>query len=255
MKYYEKLLSLGCFSFEDAVKAIGSKSAALTILNQYVKKGYVAKIRRGLYSAIDLYDHEPVANRFEIASSLSETAVVSHRSAFDYYGYTNQVAYTVSVTSDTRFNVFTFGGYRYIRFAPIISSGVNTIGKRLSVTDIERTVLDSINDFEKDMGFEELIQCVRAIPVLNEDTLIHYLSEYNKCFLYQKVGFILEHYKNEFGISQDFLDVCHHHTGNSSRYLMKDMNRNELDFSGIWHLTFPKNLWRNIEGGNDDADI
>ena len=255
MKYYEKMLSLGCFTFDDAVKLIGSEQAALTILNQYAKKGYVAKIRRGLYSAINLYDHEPVANRFEIASSVSETSVVSHHSAFEYYGYTNQVSYTVSVTSDTKFNPFSFGDYRYVRFTPSNSAGINMIGKRLRVTDIERTVLDSINDFEKNMGFEELIQCIRAVPILNEDKLVRYLSEYGKCFLYQKVGFILEHLQNEFGISNNFIELCSREAGKSSRYLIKDMKNGEADFSSFWHLTIPKDLWHNVEGGADNADI
>ena len=255
MKYYEKMLSLGCFSFEDAVKMAGSEQSALTILNQYAKKGYVAKIRRGLYSAVNLYDHEPVANRFEIASSVSETAVVSHHSAFEYYGYTNQVAYTVTVTSDTRFNEFSFGGYRYVRRAPSLSSGVNKMGNHISVTDVERTVLDGIDGFESDMGFEELIQCIRAVPLLSEEKMIRYLSEYDKCFMYQKTGLIFEHYKNEFGISKEFLDLCSRNSGKSSRYLLKDMKNSELDFSGKWHLTIPKNLWKNVEGGNDNADV
>ena len=255
MKYYEQMLSLGCFSYEDAVKLTGSEQSAVTILRQYARKGYVAKIRRGLYAAINLYDHEPAANRFEIASAISESAVVSHHSAFEYYGYTNQVAYTVNVTSDTRFNTFSFSGYRYSRRAPSLSTGVNKVGDHISVTDIERTVLDGIDDFESDMGFEELIQCIRAVPVLSETKMIQYLSEYGKCFLYQKTGFIFEHYKREFGISKEFLDLCHRYSGKSSRYLLKDLKNSELDFSGRWHLTTPKNLWKNVEGGGDNANV
>lgn len=255
MKYYEKMMSLGCFSFKDTVKLIGSEQSAITILNQYVKKGYVAKIRRGLYSAINLYDHEPVANRFEIASAISETSVVSHHSAFEYYGYTNQVAYTVNVTSDTRFNEFSFGGYRYVRRAPSISSGVTKIGGQIYVTDVERTVLDGIDDFESDMGFEELIHCIRAVPILSEEKMIRYLSEYDKCFLYQKTGLVFDRYKTEFGISNEFLELCRRNSGKSSRYLLKDMKNSVLDFSGIWHLIIPKNLWKNVEEGNDNADV
>ena len=255
MKYYEKLLSLGCFSFGDAVSLIGSEQTALSTLNRYGKKGYVARIRRGLYVAIDLYDHEPVVSKYEIASALSKTAVVSHHSAFEYYGYANQVTYTVSVTSATRFNSFSFGGYRYIRRAPSLSSGVEKTGGRLSVTDIERTVLDGIDGFESDMGFEELVRCIRAIPILNEEKLSRYLSEYGKCFLYQKTGFILEHYQDEFGISNGFLHLCRQKAGKSSRYLLKDIQNIPFDYSRSWHLTMPKDLWETVEGGADHADI
>ena len=39
-----------------------------------------------------------------IASAPTDTSYVSHRSAFEYYGYTNQVSYDVSVTSTQKFN-------------------------------------------------------------------------------------------------------------------------------------------------------
>lgn len=256
MKYYEDFLKLRCFSFEDAVKLIGSENTAITLLRQYIKKGYVVKIRRGLYAAVNLLDHEPIANQYLIASKLTETAVVSHHSAFAYHGYANQVSYTVNVTSESKFNAFSYAGFSYRRRVPHIKNGIiqSTDGAR--ITDIERTVLDSIDDFESDMGFEELIQCISAIPFLNENKLRAYLAEYDKCFLYQKTGYILGHFKNELEISDLFLSLCKERSGSSSRYLIKGIPKDHMDFSREWHLTIPENIWRNaMNGGDEDADI
>ena len=256
MKYYENFLNLGCFTFDEAVKTVGLEATAKSILQQYRKKGYVAKIKRGLYTTISLPDHEPSANKFMIASKISDTAVVSHHSAFEFYGYANQVSYNITVTSASKFNDFYFNGFHYSYVHPSVNCGtvIHPSGER--VTDIERTVLDCINDFEKDMGFEELIQCLAAIPLLNENKMLTYLREYNKCFLYQKTGFIMEHFQSDFDISDSFLSVCKTNSGNSSRYLIKEIDKENMEFSNRWHLTVPLNLWRNnINGDENDAEI
>lgn len=256
MKYYQAFLKMGCFSFDEVKQMTGGTDSAAALLHLYLSKGYIAKVRRGLYVAINLLDQEPVANKFVIASHLSDTAVVSHHSAFEYYGYANQVSYDMSVTSDSKFNGFSFGGFHYHRMTPHISSGVSKTSSGVAVTDVERTVLDSINDFERNMGFEELIQCLSVIPVLNEKKLLRYLAEYNKCFLYQKAGYILEHFKDEFAISDAFLAVCKKESSTSSRYLMKDIPKDRMDFNNRWHLTVPADLWQNtLYGGDEDADV
>lgn len=256
MKYYEELLKLGCFSLEDATSIIGLETTTKSLLQQYTKKGYVAKVKRGLYVAINLLDHEPAANKYVIASKITETAVVSHHSAFEFYGYANQVSYDMSVTSDSKFNAFAFNGFQYIRLQPSITNGIVLHPTGTRVTDVERTVLDSINDFERDMGFEELIQCISAIPILNEDKMLVYLEEYDKRFLYQKAGFIFQHFQSEFDITDHFLKICKIKSGSSSRYLMKGMTKKNMAFDNSWHLTIPQNLWRNtIGGGDENANI
>ncbi|MBO5494123.1 MAG: type IV toxin-antitoxin system AbiEi family antitoxin domain-containing protein, partial [Eubacterium sp.] len=125
MKYYEEFVKLGCFTFDEAVALVGNDNAALQLLRDYVKKKHIAKVRKGLYVALSMVDGEPVANKFVIASKLSETAAVSHHSAFEYYGYANQVSYEVTVSSKSRFNPFEFNGISYERTAPSILQGIN----------------------------------------------------------------------------------------------------------------------------------
>ena len=255
MKYMDELLQRGCFSFNDIVALTGNTATAGSMLLYYTKHGAVVQIRKGLYSAINPLDKEPVASKYLIGTKLTDTAVISHHSAFEYHGYANQVAYQVFVSSESKFNTFEFGGHVYVRVPSNIKMGVETTTRGERITDLERTVLDSINDFEKDMGFEELIQCISAIPVLNESRLLSYLEAYDKCFLYQKVGFIFEHFRENFDFSDGFFCECKVRSGNSSRYLLKNMHGADMDFSNKWHLTYPKNLWNNLSGGEINADI
>jgi predicted transcriptional regulator of viral defense system len=115
------------------------------------------------------------------------------------------VFYEIYVSSEKRFDDFEFNGITYKYVSSKISSGViepkNTQGIR--VTTLERTVVDSIKDFEKIGGLEELLNCIESISHLNENKLIKYLDAYNLQFLYQKAGFLLEHYKDQLQLSDE----------------------------------------------------
>lgn len=61
----------------------------------------------------------------------------------------------------------------------------------------------------KDFAFEgKLLHCMEGISLLDEPKLEKYLALYNKAFLYQKVGFILEHSKEHHHISDQFIEMC-----------------------------------------------
>lgn len=149
MKYPDKLIEMGCFSRRDVVALTGNEHAAHSLLHDYIKAGHIDRIRRNLYTAISLESKQPVANRFMIATNIAEDACVSFHSAFEYYGYANQVFYEVYVTTDSRFSDFTYDGITYSRVSPRIGSGITTTNTGIRITDIERTVIDSIYAFKK----------------------------------------------------------------------------------------------------------
>jgi len=51
-----------------------------------------------------------------------------------------------------------------------------------------------------------------------------------KCFLYQKTGYILEHFRDRFDFTEEFFAECKKHSGHSSRYLLKDTAQRSYDF-------------------------
>lgn len=255
MKYLDAFFRLGCFTFADVIDMAGNKTNAASILQYYIRRGTVVQIRKGLYSAINPVDKAPIATRYLIGSRVTESAVISHHSAFEYYGLINQVSYEVSVSSETKFNTFDFDGYTYFRMPANITIGVEQTMDGEKITDIERTVLDGINDFEKTMGFEELIQCISVVPALREDKLTSYLNAYDKMFLYQKTGFILEKVRDGLDLSDDFFDFCKSKIHHSSRYLFSENKHLDMEHNNKWRLTYPKNLWNTILEGNLDADI
>ena len=253
MKYYERLLEMGCFSRDEVCALTGNYDTAGTLLKNYIKKGYVQQVKRNLYVAINLADYQPVVSKYRIAGKITPTSYVSHHAAFEYYGCANQVSYQVEVSSETPFTTFSFDGITYAYFSSRIKDGIITRQDGVRVTDMERTVLDGINDFEKVMGLEELLRCLELIPSVREDRLLACLAAYDKQILYQKTGYILRNFQRAWNLNESFFTECAAHIGKSTRYLT---GNDAGSYNGEWRLMAPVDLIKIINKGVDtDADV
>ena len=251
MKYIEELQKKKVFGRSFAEQLTGNVMSAKSMLQSYKKAGYITSIRRDLYAALDLATKNVLASRFEIACAISESAYLSHHSALEYHGISNQVFYTVTVTSKERFTAFTFDGVTYEQYQPRITGGVTTPPQTplVSVTDIERTIVDCIYDIGRAGGLEELVEALRLLPGLNENKVLAYLEEYNQIFLWQKAGYMLEQFARELSISEDFFAICKGHVNQRKRYLTDDAG---LIYHPDWKLYAPKNLLGILEDGGDE---
>jgi predicted transcriptional regulator of viral defense system len=240
---------MGCFTREQVCALTGNYNTAGTLLKSYLKKGYVRSVKRNLYVAVNLADGEPAVSKFRIGSAVTQTAYISHHAAFEYYGCANQVSYQVEVSSETPFSAFDFNGDTFVYFASRISAGIVTRPDGVRVTDMERTLLDGIHDYEKVMGLEELLRCIALIPAVTEDVLLDYLGIYGKQVLYQKAGYILRHYQGELNLSDSFFDECAAHIGKSTRYLTASKNG---VYDKEWRLVVPEHLMSFTAKGADE---
>ncbi|MCL1810160.1 MAG: transcriptional regulator [Clostridiales bacterium] len=256
MKHYEQLLKMGCFTSDELYTVAGNKKTAESLVQNYQKKGYIRSVKRGLYVAVDLATEEPAVSKFRIAGKITPSSYVSHHAAFEYYGCANQVSYQVEVSSDTVFHPFDYAGITYAYIGSRISEGIVTRPDGVRVTDAERTVLDGIHDFEKVMGLEELLRCLELMPLVKEDKLLSYLSAYGKQVLYQKAGYILEHYRDTWNLSDSFFAACEARIGKSKRYLYKPTAYDKMEYNRRWRLVVPPDLMKiTNKGVNFDADV
>jgi predicted transcriptional regulator of viral defense system len=254
MKHYEQLLKMGCFTWEELCVITGNRNAASSLSQSYLKKGYIRSAKRGLYVGVDLATKESSVSKYRIASKITPTAYVSHHAAFEYHGCANQVSYQVEVSSNTTFAPFQFEGISYAYLGSRMPEGITTQPDGVRVTDTERTVLDSINDFEKVMGLEELLRCLALVPAVREEKLISYLSAYKKQVLYQKAGYILEHFKSAWGLHDSFFEVCAAEIGKSKRYLYRAAESEQMEYNSRWRLVVPNDLLHITQKGDFNHD-
>ena len=251
MKHYEKLLEKGCFSREELTELVGTPAAAKMVIYEYQKRGYIERVKRDFYVTISLETKQPVSSRYQIGSNLFPDASISHHSAFEFYGYGSQVFYECYVATDSRFTDFEYNGVTYHRVEKKPDLEVIQQGK-VRVTSIEQTAVDSIRDFEKIAGLEEVIRCLMLVPGLKEDKILACLSRNENGFLYQKCGYLFEEFRNEFDFSENFFEECRQKSSGAKRYLMKETQ--ETVFCEKWNLYTPLSLKKLIDKGISDYD-
>lgn len=251
MKHYEKLLEIGCFSREQLIKLVETPAAAKMVIYEYQKKGYIERVKRDFYVVISMETKQPILSRYQIGANLFPDACVSHHSAFEVFGYGSQVFYECFVATDSRFLDFEYDGVTYHRVERKPDIEVIQQGN-VQVTSIEQTVVDSIRDFEKIAGLEEVIRCLMLVPGLKEEKVLECLKRNENGFLYQKCGYLFEELKDEFGFSDEFFEKCEKNSSGAKRYLMKETQKTV--FNERWKLYTPPSLKRLIDKGVGDYD-
>lgn len=251
MKHYESLLDMGCFSREQLIQLTGTPGAANMIIYEYQKKGLIEKVKRDFYVVISLETKQPLLSRYQIGANLFPDACISHHSAFEVYGYGSQVFYECFVATDKRFSDFEYDGITYHRIERKTDIDVVMQGN-MRVTSIEQTVIDSIRDYEKIAGLEEVLRCLMLVPSLNEQKILACLKRNRNGFLYQKCGYLFEELKQEFDFSEDFFMECEKNVSGARRYLMKE-SQNTV-FNERWKLYVPFSLKGMLDKGVGDYD-
>ncbi|MBU1142304.1 MAG: hypothetical protein KKH92_01520, partial [Firmicutes bacterium] len=241
MNGYKELSEKVIFTFEDANQLFNNKSTTYSALRRLTQKGLLRKVRNNLYSCVNASTGEVFASKFQIASNINSTAYLSHYSAFDFYGYTNQVYNTVYVSSTTHFNSFEFEGVKYQYVKSLGDFGVfepkNTKGIR--VADIERTITDAVYHIDKISSLDELLNSMDLVAQVNEDKILSYLNQYNTQSLYQKVGFVLSLHKIRLNLSENFFSTINKHIKNSVRYLNSE-SEYKGEYLSKFQLVVPK---------------
>lgn len=253
MDYYKELAVMRCFTRNELVKITGSEASAAWVIGKYLKKGYIERVRRDLYAVISLETGQPIPNRYQVASHAAEDAYISHHSAFEYYGYANQLFYEVYVATKRRMRPFSYDGIDYQCVPYRGPKGIMETDNGVRVTSLERTVIDSIADFEKIGGPEELLRCLLLIPSLSYEKLLESLELYQCGKLYQKTGYILETFREDMGLPEIFFEECEKHISGSKTYLFT--RRDDFMYYRRWKLFAPKNIRTFIDKGVNDYDV
>lgn len=236
------------FAKKDVIDQFADDKQFENHMASMVRSGKVVKIRNGLYAQIDNLG-VPLTTKFEIASKINDESFVSHHSALEYYGVANQVFNTLTVGSKRKFNDFSFDDVDYTRQAVkdytqviyIVTAGVR-------IATLERAVVDCIDNIDLGGGIDELLNALEQIRVLDENRLAEILRAYNKVILYQKVGFILEQYKDKYMLSDKFFVDCKSRLTNQIKYFLND-EYSDIAYNSDWQLMAPKNLKSRISGG------
>ena len=148
MKYLElrNHIKLNLFTILDIKKYFPEESEALLKiqLSRFRSKGYISKIKRGLYC----FDPRAV-EEFELAGKLYYPSYISLESALNYYGMIPDIPQSVTCLSLTNTKKMSnqFGTFHYIKIKPELfwgyqSKGVTDKGDNFLIAEKPKALLD-----------------------------------------------------------------------------------------------------------------
>lgn len=200
----------------DILEMSGSNTAKL--LSRWAKKGWLSRVRRGLYISVPLESRTadiPLEDAWVIADKLYSSCYIGGWSAAEYWDLTEQIFRTVIVltTQRPRDRKPTIKGTEFLlRTVPDKAMfGLKAVWRgqvKVNVSDPTRTILDMLNDPRLGGGLRSTIDMFRnylSSEKRDLGLLIKYSDQLGNGAVFKRLGFLLEKYaENE----QDFIGQC-----------------------------------------------
>lgn len=237
---FNKIAPLVVFNSRDIRKHFSSDSNMFAFMKRMVGDNRIVKIKRDLYSVVDPTVGTPFADKFMIASAINQSSYVAYHSALEYHGIANQVYNCIYVAGEQRFSNFVFEGIEYKYTRSPLNDGILHIdkGSNLKVTDLERTLIDCINNLKLAGGIEEVIKALDSVSFIKEDIFLKYLESYNINLLFRKVGYLFSSYQSKLDLSNNFFNQCKAKVDENSYYFLKEENI-DGKLNSTWNLIVP----------------
>ena len=177
---------------------------ARQLLHRLEKKKWLERISNGNYIFIPPeYGYEmearfPPMDPFVVASSLVEPYYLSYGSANSYYGLTAQIPSTIYLATTMRKPQFTWRNivFRFVTLTREKFFGYRKVcidNTKISIAEIEKAVIDSVDKLDYGGGLPEVVGVVyHAINKIDRHKLASYAKKMNSHAVCQRLGYIVD---------------------------------------------------------------
>ena len=226
------------------------KKAALTlaippnqlgkIVANLAQHGNLLRLRRGVYVGIGLLSEQTKAPSFVISAFLIQPSIISHWSALQHHGLTEQIPQVITASTPKKVITPSMRGsklansnqkhawiidgirYEYITVPKeTFELGTETIWipwvggdgfYNIKITDKERTLLDMFIHPKMFGGIGESLGVLEnALGDISIKKLISYAIKYDKKYLAKRLGWALEYFNVDEELLEPLLAVPIHH--------------------------------------------
>ena len=229
------------FSYADVNEMYPNQQGFLSFLKRSIRKGSIKQIKRGLYALVDPSTGSIYATKFQIASRLFPNSYFSYHEAIEYYGLADQSFVSIfTYLSSNRVPELEFNDviYRSKKSTYDLEILDHMKEEGVRVVSLERAIVDSIDSPSLAGGLEEVENALEFGRKLNIEVVIKLLKNYDKTYLYQKVGYLFEkHYGDK--IPNGFYKLCLSKIGKKVFYL--ESNSTKAKLNSKWKLMIKEN--------------
>ncbi len=195
-----------------------NRQAANLILSRLARKGWLRRLRRGVYSIVPLSSSssQPVVdNPLTVAMRLFKPCYISGWTAAEHWDLTEQIYNVVVVYSSTpqRKAIQEIGGVKYrirrVSEDTIFGTIKLWFGRvPVQMASPERTIIDILNAPEMGGGSRQTLETVRAYwrrTQKNTENLISYAERLGRGSVFKRLGFTAELFNNP---DSEWTDRC-----------------------------------------------
>lgn len=188
-----------------------SRGHVLRLLHLLTTGGWITRIKKGAYATNDPVTRAPKAHAFAIGASLVTPSAVSHWSALQHWGLTEQVPAAVMLSSPKRTfpptdrpqggtrPAWVVAGVRYeviavteARFFGVTQVWVNE-RDQVPIFDRERALLDAFHHFHVFGSLSTALEILEAhLADIGVDQLVQYAVQLGVVAVVKRVGWALE---------------------------------------------------------------
>ncbi|MFH1076985.1 MAG: type IV toxin-antitoxin system AbiEi family antitoxin domain-containing protein [Pseudomonadota bacterium] len=198
----------GTVSVEDAAGILKvSPTDAAKMLSRWAKKGWLSRVRRGLYIRVALESSTadiPLEDPWIIAERLFSPCYIGAWSAAEYWGLTEQIFRTVVVMTNQkprdRSPVIRGTSFMLRTISEKSLFGTKTVWRgqvKVSISDPSRTILDMLTDPKLGGGIRPTVGMFLSYlksENKNIQLLIDYAKRLGNGAVFKRLGFLLERY-------------------------------------------------------------
>lgn len=197
----------------EAGTALGlSARHVATLLHRLAARGWLTRIKKGLYALNDPVTKLPKAHPFAIGAAIAAPSAVSHWSALQHWGLTEQVPAAVTLSSPVRTfpprehggssagrQAWVVAGVRYLfvvvprhRFFGVADVWVNE-RDRVPIFDRERALLDAFHHFHIFGSLSVALEVLEAhLTDIDTRRLVEYAVRLDVGAVIKRVGWALD---------------------------------------------------------------
>jgi predicted transcriptional regulator of viral defense system len=226
-----------------------SPSAASKMLSKWASKGWLSRVRQGLYIPVSIESRTtdvPLEDPWVIADRLYSPCYIGGWSAAEYWGLTEQIFRTVVVMTTQkprdRKPVIKGTGFLLRTVSEKTMFGLKPVWRgqvKISVSDSTRTILDMLSDPQLGGGIRSTVDVFRDyLKSENKkiDLLIEYADRLGNGSVFKRLGFLLEQFAQD---EQNMIKLCQTRLTKGNSKLDPKLPADKLVTR--WRLWTPKN--------------
>ncbi|MBN1914817.1 MAG: hypothetical protein JW769_02890 [Parachlamydiales bacterium] len=167
-------------------------------LHYCLKGGWILRLKKGVYAFSAESGFIDPPHEFEIAMALVVTSAISHWTAMKHYNLTQQSSNTIFAITPTSSSIprsINKDKFRFIKIKKEHYFGIEKVWigqSQISITDLERTLLDGLMMPQYCGDFQEILHAFKMSKnKINFEKIIRYSMKLDKSVI-KRLGWILE---------------------------------------------------------------